>query len=104
MGYTELKNQGYHMFDTVDSLEGAALCFIRDDCEGLRFDSKRMAEKEEGITKTGTSLKENQIPFNMQMDIDRMCLENALRRFLSSGIKEDAFDVYFLPGNVCRRL
>ncbi|MBR4027556.1 MAG: hypothetical protein IKJ01_08410, partial [Lachnospiraceae bacterium] len=31
----------------------------------------------------------------MQMDIDRLCLENAIDRFLKSGKKEDAFDVYF---------
>lgn len=32
---------------------------------------------------------------NMQMDIDRLCLENAVKRFLAGGRKEDAFDVYF---------
>ncbi len=31
----------------------------------------------------------------MQMDIERLCLENALKRFLRSGSKPDAFDVYF---------
>ena len=31
----------------------------------------------------------------MQMDIDRLCFENAIERFLKSGKKEDAFDVYF---------
>jgi hypothetical protein len=31
----------------------------------------------------------------MEKDIDRLCLERALERFLESGKKEDAFDVYF---------
>ena len=31
----------------------------------------------------------------MEKDIDRLCLENAVDRFLSSGKKEEAFDVYF---------
>ena len=29
------------------------------------------------------------------MDIDRLCLENAMERFLDSGSAQDAFDVYF---------
>ncbi len=31
----------------------------------------------------------------MEKDIDRLCLEKAIERFLKSGKKEDAFDVYF---------
>lgn len=31
----------------------------------------------------------------MEKDIDRLCLEKAIDRFLKSGKKEDAFDVYF---------
>ena len=27
--------------------------------------------------------------------IDRLCLQNAIKRFLSSGSKDDAFDVYY---------
>ncbi|WP_461811734.1 hypothetical protein, partial [Faecalimonas sp.] len=40
-------------------------------------------------------MKLNQIPINMEKDIDRLCLEKAIERFLKSGKKEDAFDVYF---------
>ena len=32
---------------------------------------------------------------NMQMDIDRLCMENAIADFLDSGKREEAFDVYF---------
>jgi hypothetical protein len=39
-------------------------------------------------------MKAGQIPYNMQMDVDRLSLENALRRFLESGAAKDAFDVY----------
>ena len=73
----------------ADSMEHAVLSFIRERCEDLRFDL------ENGEQLTGRSLKENQIPFNMEKDIDRLCLENAVARFLHSGKKEDAFDIYF---------
>ena len=71
------------------SMEHAVLTFIRERCEDLRFDHKS------GDACTGRSLKENQIPYNMEKDIDRLCLENAVARFLESGKKQDAFDVYF---------
>lgn len=93
MGYTKL-SVPERRYDTF-SLEGAALTFLRDRCEGLRFSAEK--EKEEARTGTllGTSLKKGDVPYNQQMDTDRLCLENALRRFLRSGRKEDAFDVYF---------
>lgn len=95
MGYTVLKNHGVEHHYRESSLEGAALRFIRERCEGLRFsEEKTRKEKEEGLY-LGTSLKENQIPYNMQMDIDRLCLERSIDRFLGSGRKEDAFDIYF---------
>lgn len=71
------------------SMEHAVLTFIRERCEDLRFDYKN------GDACTGRSLGENQIPYNMEKDIDRLCLENAVARFLESGKKQDAFDVYF---------
>lgn len=94
MGYTTIKNFSEKNNFDEKSLEGAAIKFIRESCEELRFDSEKSNEK---ISKnyTGTSLEKNQIPYNMQMDIDRLCLENAISRFLKSGKKEDAFDVYF---------
>ena len=73
----------------VYSMEYAVLRFIRERCEDLRFD------REKGDLYEGRSLKEKQIPLNMEKDIDRLCLENAVDRFLRSGKKQDAFDVYF---------
>lgn len=64
--------------------------FIRDACEGLRFET---VDESKGFL--GRSISPCQIPFNMEKDIDRLCLENAVDRFLKSGRKEDAFDVYF---------
>ncbi|MBR4343886.1 MAG: hypothetical protein IKP88_14530 [Lachnospiraceae bacterium] len=77
-------------------LKSMATRFLHDRCEGLRFDLNT-CNQENGITDeyTGTSAKANQIPYNMQMDIDRLTFENALRRFLDSGKAQDAFDVYF---------
>lgn len=97
MSYTMLNNEAIRKYDYAsDSLEGAALSFIRDCCEELRFNkNKATSMNVDEIDLEGTSLKKNQIPFNMEKDIDRLCLENAINRFLKSGKKEDAFDVYF---------
>ena len=97
MSYTMLNNEEIRKYDyATESLEGAALSFIRDLCEGLRFDkNKATSLTENNLDFDGTSLKAKQIPYNMEKDIDRLCLENAVNRFLKSGKKEDAFDVYF---------
>lgn len=97
MAYTMLDNTTIRKRNGVsDSLEEAALSFIRERCEGLRFDKSKAVSKEcDELDFDGTSLKAGQIPFNMEKDIDRLCLENAVKRFLKSGKKEDAFDVYF---------
>lgn len=96
MAYTMLKNKIRQSRYEKNSLEEASLAFIRELCEGLRFDhNKCMDISAENLDREGRSLKANQIPFNMEKDIDRLCLENAIERFLQSGKKEDAFDVYF---------
>ena len=97
MSYTMLNNDLIKKHDYApESLEGAALSFIREYCEGLRFDKCRaISILNDNLDFDGTGLKANQIPFNMEKDIDRLCLENAVDRFLKSGKKEDAFDVYF---------
>jgi len=74
------------------SLEAEVVAFIRNRCEGLRFDRDKDGGNEPYM---GKSIKANQIPYNMEKDIDRLCMENAIVRFLKSGKKEDAFDVYF---------
>lgn len=101
MGYTKLREmtgrEGIRRYGEEEryTLKGAALAFIRERCERLRFDDRK-EEKEQAEGKyCGTSARPDQIPFNMEKDIDRLCLENALGRFLDSGRKEDAFDVYF---------
>lgn len=93
MSYTKLTGpvRQYEAF----SLEGAALTFLRDHCEGLRFSAEKTAEEAQTGKLLGTSLKKGEVPYDQQMDADRLCLENALGRFLRSGWKEDAFDVYF---------
>lgn len=97
MSYTMLDNDAIKKYSYAsDSLEGAALSFIRECCEGLRFDkNKAMTRNADNLDFEGTSLKEKQIPFNMEKDIDRLCFENAIDRFLKSGKKADAFDVYY---------
>ncbi|MBR4027557.1 MAG: hypothetical protein IKJ01_08415 [Lachnospiraceae bacterium] len=47
MGYTQLKNtiKTYHY--AQNSLEEAVLTFIRERCEGLRFDKEKQQKKKE---------------------------------------------------------
>lgn len=81
--------------ETELDLKTAAVRFLHDACEDLRFDRKKEAKEQEEGVRFGKSLKEGQIPYNMQMDIERLCLENAVKRFVDSGVAQDAFDVYF---------
>ena len=78
-----------------NDLKSAALRFIHERCEDLQF-SKDIAREEEtsGMLK-GTGMMEGQVPYNMQMDIDRLCLERELERFIDSGNAEDAYTVYY---------
>lgn len=73
----------------------AALTFLHDRCVDLRFDAQITARESESGILEGVSIKKGQIPYNMQMDIDRLCMERAVERFMKSGVTEDAFDVYF---------
>ncbi len=75
-------------------LKSAALRFLEKRCVGLRFDPTKDSEFSGGKY-TGTSLEPNQIPYNMQMDIDRLCLKNELAKFIDSGVAEDAYTVYY---------
>lgn len=79
----------------INSLKCAALRFIHNRCEGLRFDPVIEAEEARDNKYLGTSLRPNQIPYNMQMDINRLCLEKCLEQFIDSGSAEDAYLVYY---------
>ena len=77
-----------------NDLKSAALRFIRK-CEGLCFDAKTAKAEKDNHVYLGKSIKPNQIPYNMEMDINRLCLEKALERFIDSGVAEDAYAVYY---------
>lgn len=71
-----------------------ALAFIREQCEDLKFDTtdeQRIALADSD----GRSASPNTIPYNMERDLDRLSFEVAIGRFLESGSREDAFDVYY---------
>lgn len=102
-GMFEFKNQRFweknargkrEIFCKRSELEAHAVNFIRNRCVGLRFkkDDRHINLKDSD----GKSLKPNQIPYNMEMDIDRRCLEVAIHRFLESGVAKDAFDIYYI--------
>ena len=84
-------NAGLHDND----LKTAALRFLRDRCEGLRHSADAEECGANPAAYTGTSLSAGQIPYNMQMDVDRLCLEKTLGDFIDSGVAEDAYSVYF---------
>ena len=69
--------------------------FIHERCVGLRFDSEIEKAEIKSNVLLGKSSVDGQIPYNMQMDIDRLCFARAMERFWESGSREDAFDVYF---------
>ena len=76
-------------------LKSAALRFLHERCEELKFDTAIEKRESESGELQGSSIKLNQIPYNMQMDINRLCLEKSLERFIDSGVAEDAYDVYY---------
>ena len=77
-----------------NDLTSSALRFLHERCEGLRFVDEAEAEFF-GALCTGRSISSDQIPYNMQMDIDRLCLERELGNFIDSGTAEDAYTVYY---------
>ncbi len=76
-------------------LKSAALRFLHNRCEALKFSAAAEKKERETGVLLGTSLKPGQIPYNMQMDLNRLCLERSLERFIDSGAAEDAYDVYY---------
>ena len=76
-------------------LKSAALRFLEKRCVDLRFDSEKEREEKEKKIFLGSSLTPNQIPYNMQMDLERLCLKNELAKFIDSGVAEDAYTVYY---------
>lgn len=72
-------------------LEKECLAFIREDCEGLRFNSLYS----ECTDSEGDSIGKKQIPYNMEKDTDRLCFERAISSFMKTGLPENAFDIYF---------
>ena len=77
-----------------NGLKAAAMRFLHNRCEGLRFDEAADAEFE-GAPFTGRSITAGQVPYNMQMDTDRLCLERELENFIDSGTAADAYTVYY---------
>ena len=68
-----------------NDLKSAALRFLHNRCEELRFNEAKEAVEQGTGVYLGQSLKHGQIPYNMQMDIDRLCLEKALETFIDCG-------------------
>ncbi|MBR2800406.1 MAG: hypothetical protein IKE04_05970, partial [Oscillospiraceae bacterium] len=78
-----------------NDLKSSALRFLHERCEGLLFDPAVEAEEKRTGIYQGKSISAHQIPFNMERDIDRLCLEKSLEAFIDSGTAEDAYTVYY---------
>lgn len=75
-------------------LKSAVLRFLDKRCVDLRHDAEiEKLETKKGYQ--GSSFRPNQIPYNMQMDLDRLCLKNEIAKFIDSGVAEDAYTVYY---------
>ena len=101
MAYTALRDtskNGSKVYEgelgDLTGLKEKVLHFITDSCENLGFSPEKTEQEIKTGVFQGKSLRENDIPYNMQMDIDRLCMANALSRFIDSGTAHDAFDVY----------
>ncbi len=77
-----------------NGLKEAALRFLRESCEQLGFDPDKESEYQSRHF-SGTGIRENQIPCNMQKDIERLCLESKMEYFMDSGSVMDAYSVYY---------
>ena len=75
-------------------LKSSALRFLHDRCEGLRFAEGTEGEFS-GDPWTGRSISAGQVPYKLEMDTDRLCLERELETFIDSGNAEDAYTVYY---------
>lgn len=84
-----------HYREDKNDLKSLALRFLDQRCQNLCFDSAKEALEIKENKYCGTSLLPNQIPYNMQMDINRLCLMGELEKFIDSGVSEDAYTVYY---------
>ena len=85
----------YQSEQNQNDLKSAALRFLHERCEGLLFSAQIQAEEQSTGKYRGKSLAPGQIPYNMEMDLNRLCLEKALETFIDSGVAEDAYTVYY---------
>ena len=76
-------------------LKGAAMRFLHERCEGLLFSEEITKKEADAGVFYGKSLKAGQIPYNMEMDINRLCLARTLASFIDSGNMDDAYTVYY---------
>ena len=85
----------YRSQNGQQDLKSAALRFLHERCEGLLLDAAKEAQEQLTGVFLGKSLSANQIPYNMEMDINRLCLEKSLEAFIDSGVADDAYTVYY---------
>lgn len=84
-----------HAAEEKNDLKSAALRFLHETCEGLRFDPQAAAAEKADGQYRGTGAGPGQVPWNMEKDIERLCLERELEKFIDSGVAEDAYTVYY---------
>ncbi len=91
VGPFQPENNGF----SGDDLKDAALRFLHERCETLGFSPAAAAEEERTGNYLGKGIRPGQVPYDMQRDVDRLCLARELERFIDSGVAEDAYNVYY---------
>ena len=77
------------------AMKPSALRFLHESCEDLLFDPEITALEERTGIPAGTGTEAGQIPHDMEMDLNRLCLERALEKFLDDAGDDDAFIVCY---------
>lgn len=83
--------EDYRKTKSISNIEKSSITFVRSYCENLGFSVERASCTDSD----GNSIQPNLIPYNMEKDNDRLCLERAIHRFMETGTAADAFDIYY---------
>lgn len=92
MGYKAIN---YIAKNDDNAFRNAVVSFFSTRCEDMLYDPNKANETMDNKDSCTGISNGQPIPYNTLMDINRLCFENAVKRFLKTGNKTDAFDVYF---------
>lgn len=74
--------------------------FHKSGPDGEKTEMRRVTD--ENGNESESSVPVNGCTYNFNKSVDRLCFKNALARFIRTGAKEDAFDVFFCFSEIYR--